>query len=224
MRRGEPVVGAPREQQPLCRRRVDERLDRGGDDGTNGERGGASSSFSASIFEKSSTSPMICNSDCAEPSAVATIWRCCGLSSVRASTSSMPVTPIIGVRISWLMAARNVDFAWLARSAAPASLDGRLLGTRAARCVRLDRRAHLVEGVRDTLELPHRADLGAVRVVAVGDAPGRRDEPGERADRESRQHHAGGQTDEHDQREDGDLGADEVAIARADVVDRVRRP
>ena len=61
---------------------------------------------------------MICSSDCAELSAVATIWRCCGVRSVRPSTSSMPVTPIIGVRISWLIAARNVDLAWLASSAA----------------------------------------------------------------------------------------------------------
>ena len=30
----------------------------------------------------------------------------------------MPVTPIIGVRISWLMAATNVDLARLASSAA----------------------------------------------------------------------------------------------------------
>ena len=43
---------------------------------------------------------MICSSDCAELSAVATICRWCGVSCVRASTSSVPVTPIIGVRIS----------------------------------------------------------------------------------------------------------------------------
>jgi hypothetical protein len=61
---------------------------------------------------------MIWRSDCAETSAVATIWRCCGVSPLRESTSSMPRTPVIGVRISWLMAARNVDFARFARSAA----------------------------------------------------------------------------------------------------------
>ncbi len=60
---------------------------------------------------------MICSSDAAELSAVETICRCCGVRCVRASTSSMPVTPIIGVRISWLIAARNVDFARLACSA-----------------------------------------------------------------------------------------------------------
>ena len=79
---------------------------------------GLSSSLSASIFDRSRMSPTICSSDRAEPSAVATIWRCEGLSSLRASTSSMPVTPIIGVRSSWLIAARNVDFARLACSAA----------------------------------------------------------------------------------------------------------
>ena len=61
---------------------------------------------------------MIWSSDCAELSAVATIWRWCGVSSVLARTSSMPVTPTMGVRISWLMAARNPDFARLAPSAA----------------------------------------------------------------------------------------------------------
>ena len=60
---------------------------------------------------------MICRSDCAELWAVATMCRCCALRSVWPSTSSIPVTPIIGVRISWLMAARNVDFARLACSA-----------------------------------------------------------------------------------------------------------
>jgi hypothetical protein len=33
------------------------------------------------------------------------------------STSIMPKTPFIGVRISWLMVARKVDLAWLATSA-----------------------------------------------------------------------------------------------------------
>ena len=33
-----------------------------------------------------------------------------------ASRSAMPSTPVIGVRISWLIAARNSDLAWLARS------------------------------------------------------------------------------------------------------------
>ena len=61
---------------------------------------------------------MIWSSDCAELSAVATIWRWFGVSSVPARTSSMPVTPTIGVRISWLIAARNPDFARLAPSAA----------------------------------------------------------------------------------------------------------
>ena len=33
----------------------------------------------------------------------------------------MPSTPFIGVRISWLMVARKVDFAWLAASASARS-------------------------------------------------------------------------------------------------------
>ena len=77
-----------------------------------------SRAWPASIFEKSRVSPMIWSSECAELWAVATIWRCCGVRSVWASTSSMPVTPIIGVRISCDIAARNDDFAWLASSAA----------------------------------------------------------------------------------------------------------
>ncbi len=79
---------------------------------------GASSSLPASILEKSRMSPMICSSTFAEPWAVETMFSCSGLRSVCASTSSMPVTPIIGVRISWLIAATNVDFAWFASSAA----------------------------------------------------------------------------------------------------------
>ena len=34
-----------------------------------------------------------------------------GVSSVSSSSSVMPITPFIGVRISWLMLARNSDFA-----------------------------------------------------------------------------------------------------------------
>ena len=43
-------------------------------------------------------------------------WR--GVRSVASSSSAMPSTPFIGVRISWLMLARNSDFARLAASAA----------------------------------------------------------------------------------------------------------
>ena len=44
--------------------------------------------------------------------------RCRAESSVPCSSSDIPMTPFIGVRISWLMRARNSLFALLARSAA----------------------------------------------------------------------------------------------------------
>ena len=62
-------------------------------------------------------SPIIWISAAAELWAVPTICRCWGVRSDWASTSSMPVTPIIGVRISCDIVARNDDFAWLASSA-----------------------------------------------------------------------------------------------------------
>ena len=43
--------------------------------------------------------------------------RCRTFSEVEASRLAMPSTPFIGVRISWLMVARNCDFARLAASA-----------------------------------------------------------------------------------------------------------
>ena len=46
-------------------------------------------------------------------------YSCCSASSVVSSSSSvMPITPFMGVRISWLMLARKSDLAWLAASAA----------------------------------------------------------------------------------------------------------
>ena len=44
--------------------------------------------------------------------------RCRAVSSVPCSSSVMPITPFIGVRISWLILARNSLLALLARSAA----------------------------------------------------------------------------------------------------------
>ena len=43
--------------------------------------------------------------------------RCVGSSGVSCNRLVMPITPFIGVRISWLIVARNADFAWLAPSA-----------------------------------------------------------------------------------------------------------
>ena len=45
--------------------------------------------------------------------------RCSGSSWLRSSSPLMPMTAFIGVRISWLIAARNVLLAALAASAAP---------------------------------------------------------------------------------------------------------
>ena len=56
----------------------------------------------------------------------------------RSSTSIMPSTPFIGVRISWLMVARKVDFAWLAASASARSVSA---ASRAASAASWRRRA-----------------------------------------------------------------------------------
>ena len=101
---------------------------------------GAISSLPASIFEKSSVSPMIWSSAAAELWAVPTICRCWGVRSDWASTSSMPVTPIIGVRISCDIAARNDDFAWLASSAARRASTATCSACLAPADVGLDRR------------------------------------------------------------------------------------
>ena len=44
----------------------------------------------------------------------------------------MPMTPFIGVRISWLMLARNSLFAWLAISASAASSTARAIAPSSA--------------------------------------------------------------------------------------------
>ena len=43
--------------------------------------------------------------------------RCSGVSSVPRSSPVIPITAFIGVRISWLIVARNALFAWVAASA-----------------------------------------------------------------------------------------------------------
>ena len=58
-----------------------------------------------------------------ELAAVCAYSRCCAVSSVVESSSSvMPITPFSGVRISWLMLARNSDFE---REASTASASAR---------------------------------------------------------------------------------------------------
>ncbi len=54
-------------------------------------------------------------------------WR--GVRSVASSSSAMPSTPFIGVRISWLMLARNSDLARLAASAASRALTSSVLAS-----------------------------------------------------------------------------------------------
>ncbi len=78
----------------------------------------SSSSLPASIFEKSRMSLMICSRPSAERVMVSARRRWRGESSVPCRSSDIPITPFIGVRISWLMRARNSLFAELARSAA----------------------------------------------------------------------------------------------------------
>ncbi len=77
----------------------------------------------ASIFEKSSTSLMTPSSASPDETAVSTSARCSSLSAVSSSSSSIPITPLSGVRISWLMFATNSD---LASEAARASASARL--------------------------------------------------------------------------------------------------
>ncbi len=61
----------------------------------------------ASIFEKSSMSLMTINRESAESLTVSRYSRCSLERSVSSARSVIPITPFIGVRISWLMLARN---------------------------------------------------------------------------------------------------------------------
>ena len=58
------------------------------------------------------------SSDSAGDLTMSQIFRCSRSSSVSSSSSVMPMMPFIGVRISWLMFARNSLLARLAASAA----------------------------------------------------------------------------------------------------------
>ena len=60
---------------------------------------------------------MIVSSDSAEVWIVSAKSRCSASSSVPTSRPLMPMTAFIGVRISWLIEARNVLFASFAASA-----------------------------------------------------------------------------------------------------------
>ena len=61
---------------------------------------------------------MIARSPSPDRRMVSAYSRCIPVSSVSSSSPVMPITPFIGVRISWLMVARNSDFARFAASAA----------------------------------------------------------------------------------------------------------
>ncbi len=61
---------------------------------------------------------MTVSSESAEVFTRARYSRCRGVSSVSRASSVMPMIPFMGVRISWLMLARNSLFARLAASAA----------------------------------------------------------------------------------------------------------
>ena len=76
-----------------------------------------SSILPASILERSRMPFRMSSSDSALLRIVAARRRCFASSDVSRSSSVIPSTPFIGVRISWLMAARNSLFAALAASA-----------------------------------------------------------------------------------------------------------
>jgi len=61
---------------------------------------------------------MIARRFCPDLSMVRTKSRCSSSSGVSAQQVAKPSTPFMGVRISWLMVARNSLFARFARSAA----------------------------------------------------------------------------------------------------------
>lgn len=73
--------------------------------------------FPASIFERSRTSCIRNMRVCAESSIVLVSSSCSVDSGVPRNRSSIPMIPLSGVRISWLMFARNRLFARFASSA-----------------------------------------------------------------------------------------------------------
>ncbi len=80
----------------------------------------SSSSLRASIFEKSRMSLMSDRRASPLFRTISAYSRCSAVRSVSRRSPVMPITPFIGVRISWLMFARNSLFARLAPSAARA--------------------------------------------------------------------------------------------------------
>ena len=74
--------------------------------------------FPASILDRSRISASNLFSRSTESLARSTYSDCSASRDVVSMSCSMPMTPLMGVRISWLMLARNSDLAWLAASAA----------------------------------------------------------------------------------------------------------
>ena len=119
---------------------------------------------------------MIVSSESADFSTSSAYSRCSVLSSVSRSSSVMPMTPFIGVRISWLMLARNSLLAWLALFGGLLGAMHFLLGLLARRDVDQgpfdDRRhARLALEQRHAFEHPHRrAILAPVAALDIGEA------------------------------------------------------
>ena len=78
---------------------------------------GSSSSLPASILEKSKMSLIKVSSESADDFTRVRYSCCSGSKSVSRASSVMPMMPFMGVRISWLMFARNSDLARVAASA-----------------------------------------------------------------------------------------------------------
>ena len=94
------------------------------------------SRWPASIFEKSRMSSIRPSSESADARIVRTASAWSSASALSASTSTMPMTPFIGVRISWLMVARNADLARLAVSASSRAVSSGRLSRSARWCAR----------------------------------------------------------------------------------------
>ena len=98
---------------------------------------GSSSSLRDSIFEKSRMSFRMESSDSADIFTVSRHSRVSGCRLVSSASSVIPMMPFIGVRISWLMLARNSLFARLAsialsRAAAMSTFTARSSAVRAS--------------------------------------------------------------------------------------------
>ena len=98
-------------------------------------------SFPASIFEKSRMSFNKASSDSPLLRIVPTYSRCSGVSREPARTLVMPMTAFMGVRISWLMLARNSVLNRLARSASSLALRAAFSDSSSSSTVSARRRA-----------------------------------------------------------------------------------